>query len=65
MRVFAGGRAVLSAPRSFPQFIVHGYKVTGTYRSPRNAEGVGALGAEPIALDQQLARVWRRVAGGS
>ena len=51
--------------RLVPQFIEHGYKVTGTYRSPRNAERIGALGAEPIALDQQLALVWRCVAGRS
>ena len=30
-----------------------------------NAERVPALGAEPIALDQQPAFVWRRIAGGS
>ena len=31
----------------------------------RNAEQVWALDAEPIALDQQPAFVWRRIAGSS
>jgi hypothetical protein len=47
------------------QLIDHGHKVTRIYRSPRNAERVRALGAEPIALDQQPAGVWRRIVGGS
>ena len=47
------------------QLIDHGPKVTRIYRSPRNAERVRALGAEPIALDQQPAGVWRRIVGGS
>jgi hypothetical protein len=32
---------------------------------PRNTVRVRALGAGPIALGQQPARVWRRIAGGS
>jgi uncharacterized protein YbjT (DUF2867 family) len=47
------------------QLIDHGHKVTRIYRSPRNTERVRALGAEPIALDQQPAGVWRRIVGGS
>ena len=63
MRVFAGGTSGAIGARFVPQLIDHGHKVTGTYRPPTNAERVRALGAEPIALDQQSARVWRRIAG--
>jgi nucleoside-diphosphate-sugar epimerase len=65
MRVFAGGASGVIGARLVPQLIEHGHKVTGTYRSPRNAERVRALGAKPIALDQPLARVRGRIAGGS
>ena len=64
MRILAGGVSGAIA-HLVPQLIEHGHKVTGTYRSPRNAEWVKAPGADPIALGQQLARVWRRIAGGS
>ena len=39
--------------------------VTGTQRSPRNAERAGAPGAEPTALSQSQAWVWCHVAGSS
>jgi hypothetical protein len=39
--------------------------VIGTYRSPGNAGRVRTLGTALIALDQQLARVRRRIAGGA
>ena len=66
MRVFAGGASGAAGTRLVSQLTVHGHKVTGTYRSPRKAGRVReALGAEPIALGQQPARVWRRIAGGS
>ena len=45
MRSSVAGQAVLSAPGSFPQLIEHGHMVTGTHRSPRNAERAGAPGA--------------------
>jgi nucleoside-diphosphate-sugar epimerase len=48
--------------RLVPQLIDHGHKVTGTYRSRRNGEG---LGAGPLALGQQPTGVWRRIAGVS
>ena len=38
---------------------------TFTHKSPRSARRVRALRAEPAALGQQPARVWRRIAGGS
>jgi hypothetical protein len=44
---------------------IGGQKVTETYRPPGNAERVRALDAEPVTLDQQPARVWRRTAGSS
>jgi uncharacterized protein YbjT (DUF2867 family) len=65
MRVFARGASGAAGTRLVSQLTVHGHKVTGTYRSPRKAGRVRALGAEPIALGQQPARAWRRIAGGS
>lgn len=64
MRIIVAGTRGAIGPRFVPQLIDHGHEVIGTYRSPRNGERVRALGAEPIALGQQPARVWRRVAGG-
>ena len=46
------------------QLIDHDHQVVGTHRSSRNAGRARVLGAEPIALDQQPARVWCRIAGG-
>jgi 2-alkyl-3-oxoalkanoate reductase len=63
MRVFAAGASGAIGARLVSQLINHGHKVTGTYRSPRNAERVRALGAEPMTLDQQPVGVWRRIAG--
>jgi 2-alkyl-3-oxoalkanoate reductase len=57
MRVFAGRASGAIGARLVPQLIDHGHEVTGTCRSPRNAERVRALGGQP-------ARVWRRIAGG-
>ena len=65
MRSSVARQAVLSAPGSFPQLIEHGRMVTGTHRSPRNAERAGAPGAEPTALSQSQASVWRHVAANS
>ena len=65
MRVFAGGASGAIGARLVPQLIGHGRKVTGTCRSPENAERVSTLGAAPITLDEQPARVWRRIAGGA
>jgi nucleoside-diphosphate-sugar epimerase len=63
MRGFVAGASGAIGARLVPQLIDHGHKVTGTYRSPRNGERVGALGAGPIAFGQYPARVWHRIAG--
>ena len=65
MRVFAGEASGAAGAWLVSQLIGHGQKVTGTYRSPGNAARAGALGAEPVTLGQQPARVRRRIAGGS
>jgi len=65
MRIFVAGAGGAIGPRFVPQLIDHWHQVIGTYRSPRNAERVRAPGAAPIALGEQPARVWRRIAGGS
>jgi uncharacterized protein YbjT (DUF2867 family) len=65
MPVFAGGPNGAIGARLVPRLIDHGQKVTETYSSPGNAARVRALDAEPITLDQQPARVWRRTAGSS
>ena len=65
MRTFVAGASGAIGARLVPQLIEHGHKVIGTHRSPRTGERVRALGAEPITLGQQPARVWRRIAGSS
>ena len=65
MPVFVEGPSGAIGARLVPRLIDHGQKVTGSYRSPGNAERVRALDAEPITLDQRPARVWRRTAGSS
>jgi 2-alkyl-3-oxoalkanoate reductase len=51
MRVFVAGASGAIGSRLVPQLIDRGHEVIGTFRSPGNAEHVGALGAEPIPLD--------------
>lgn len=51
MRVFVVGASGAIGQRLVPQLIAQGHEVTGTFRSPGNAERVRALGAEPIQLD--------------
>ena len=51
MRVFVAGASGAIGSRLVPQLIDRGHEVIGTFRSPRNAERVRALGAEPIAVD--------------
>ena len=63
MRSFVAGASGAIGTRLVPQPIEHGHKVTGTYRSPRNGDQVGALGTGPLAFGQQPARGWRRIAG--
>ena len=49
--------------RLAPQLAGHGHRVIGTSRSHGNGGLVRALAAGPIALGQQTARGWRRIAG--
>jgi nucleoside-diphosphate-sugar epimerase len=51
MRVFVAGASGAIGTRLVPQLINRGHEVIGTSRSPRNAERVRSLGAEPITLD--------------
>jgi nucleoside-diphosphate-sugar epimerase len=51
MRVFVAGASGAIGTRLIPQLINRGHELIGTSRSPRNAERVRALGAEPITLD--------------
>jgi 2-alkyl-3-oxoalkanoate reductase len=51
MRVFVAGASGAIGTRLVPQLIDQGHEVTGTFRSPGNAERLRALGAEAIALD--------------
>ncbi len=60
MRVFVVGATGAIGTRLVPQLIEHGHEVTGTFRSPGNAERVRALGAEPVALDLLDAGAVRR-----
>jgi nucleoside-diphosphate-sugar epimerase len=65
MRIFIAGASGTTGSRFVPRPIDHGHQAIGTYISPRNGARVRALGAELIALGQQPARAWRRIAGGS
>jgi len=51
MRVFVAGASGAIGTALVPQLIARGHEVTGTCRSPINAERVRALGAKPVALD--------------
>jgi nucleoside-diphosphate-sugar epimerase len=51
MRVFVAGASGAIGTRLVPQLIDRGHEVIGSVRSPRNADGVRVLGAEPIVLD--------------
>ena len=59
MRVFVVGASGAIGTRLVPQLIERGHKVIGTSRSPGNAEGVRALGAEAVTLDLLDARAVR------
>ena len=65
MRSSVAGASGAVVARLVPQLIGPGQMVTGAHKSPGNAGRIGAPGAEPIALIQPPARVWRRVAGSS
>jgi hypothetical protein len=59
MQILVGGTG---GALRVPQLIGHGHQVIRNYRSPGR---IGAIGAEPSALIQPPARVWRRIAGRS
>jgi 2-alkyl-3-oxoalkanoate reductase len=60
MRVFVAGASGAIGTRLVPQLIDRGYEVIGTSRSPGNAEGLRALGADQITLDLLDARAVRQ-----
>jgi nucleoside-diphosphate-sugar epimerase len=51
MRVFVAGASGVIGTRLVPRLIDRGHEVIGTSTSPAKADGIGALGAEPITLD--------------
>jgi nucleoside-diphosphate-sugar epimerase len=51
MRVFLVGASGAIGTRLVTQLIERGHEVIGTFKSPRNAARLGALGAEPRVLD--------------
>jgi nucleoside-diphosphate-sugar epimerase len=59
MRVFVAGASGAIGTRLVAQLIDRGHEVIGTFKDPRNAERVGALGAQPIALDLLYPRAVR------
>jgi len=61
MRVLVVGASGAIGTRLVPRLIERGHQVTGTFRSPGNADRVRALGAEPVALDLLDPAAVRRV----
>jgi 2-alkyl-3-oxoalkanoate reductase len=51
MRVFVAGASGAIGTRLVPQLLERGHEVIGTFKSPRKAERLHALGAQPIRLD--------------
>jgi nucleoside-diphosphate-sugar epimerase len=51
MRVFVAGASGALGSRLVPELIAAGHDVTGTHRSPGNADSVARFGAEPVQLD--------------
>jgi nucleoside-diphosphate-sugar epimerase len=51
MRVFVAGASGAIGTRLVSQLTDRGHEVVGTYRSPKSAERVRALGAEAVELD--------------
>jgi nucleoside-diphosphate-sugar epimerase len=60
MRVFVVGASGAIGSRLVPQLIERGHEVIGSCRSPERAEGLRALGAEPVVLDALDARAVRK-----
>jgi nucleoside-diphosphate-sugar epimerase len=51
MRVFVAGASGAIGAQLVPQLLEAGHEVTGTFKSPRKAERLHALGAQPVRLD--------------
>src|SRR5512133_1768325 len=51
MRVFVAGASGAIGTRLVPRLFVRGHEVTGTSTSLAKAEGLRALGAQPVVLD--------------
>jgi nucleoside-diphosphate-sugar epimerase len=51
MRVFLAGATGAIGTRLVPQLVERGHEVAGTSRSSEKADGLRALGAEPVVLD--------------
>ena len=60
MRVFVAGASGAIGTRLVPQLIERGHEVIGTSRSADKAEQIGALGADPVALDLLDGRAVRK-----
>jgi nucleoside-diphosphate-sugar epimerase len=60
MRVFVAGASGALGSRLVPRLIDAGHDVVGTHHSPRSAELVRMLGAEPVLLDLLDAAAVRR-----
>jgi nucleoside-diphosphate-sugar epimerase len=60
MRVLVAGASGAIGSRLVPRLIDAGHEVIGTYRSPLNAERLGALGAKALAVDLLDARAVRK-----
>jgi nucleoside-diphosphate-sugar epimerase len=60
MRVFVVGASGAIGTRLVPQLLEHGHEVIGTFKSPRKAERVHALGARPVPLDLLNPRAVRK-----
>ena len=56
MRVFVAGASGALGSRLVPQLIDAGHDVIGTHNSPKSAELLRRLGAEPVMLDLLDAR---------
>jgi 2-alkyl-3-oxoalkanoate reductase len=51
MRVFVAGATGAIGRRLIPQLVAAGHEVTATTRTPAKADGLRALGAEPVVAD--------------
>jgi nucleoside-diphosphate-sugar epimerase len=65
MKVFVAGASGAVGARLVPQLVAREHEVVGTTRSPEKAEGLRALGAEPVVLDLLDARAVREAVGAA